>query len=389
MVLWEVLERTRIYLPQFGGVSMSVSGPIGRYWNALESPDNPLIALRLFRDRIMTHSPTGRFYADLLEQNNAELVTALISSDALIQTVTQEYPPWLEAIQALLDGTGEGYVITAEMVAGMQAILDGFKENGGEDLRETIEFEENRLGISSLAGLTMNEFLAQVTERGGVLHELNFAQYADGPTITSDIVVYNPSQTETATGSVDLFDLDGDAIDPALVLVEGNSTFELPPLGSVTFAGRGSSDQLRVGSATVKADRPVSGVIRFFIKGVGVAGVGSSAPIMEVVAPVRRQGRLSTGVAIQNNVNEEITVDLQLKDEDGVEVGGGSSQRTIPAWGRLAEFIETLFPEADTTGFKGVITVRSQAGTIAVIALELETGAEPKFTTLPVSPLEP
>ena len=53
--------------------------------------------------------------------------------------------------------------------------------------------------------------------------------------------------------------------------------------------------------------------------------------------------------------------------------------------GRIAEFIEQLFPEADTTHFKGEICIRARSGQIAVLILELEVGRA--FTTLPVSPL--
>ena len=53
--------------------------------------------------------------------------------------------------------------------------------------------------------------------------------------------------------------------------------------------------------------------------------------------------------------------------------------------GRIAEFIKQLFPEADTTHFKGEICIRARSGQIAVLILELEVGRA--FTTLPVSPL--
>ena len=53
--------------------------------------------------------------------------------------------------------------------------------------------------------------------------------------------------------------------------------------------------------------------------------------------------------------------------------------------GWIAEFIEQLFPEADTTHFKGEICIRARSGQIAVLILELEVGRA--FTTLPVSPL--
>ena len=62
------------------------------------------------------------------------------------------------------------------------------------------------------------------------------------------------------------------------------------------------------------------------------------------------------------------------------------ASRHIEAGGRIAEFIEQFFPEADTTDFKGEISIQARAGQIAVIVLELEVGRA--FTTLPVSPID-
>ena len=77
---------------------------------------------------------------------------------------------------------------------------------------------------------------------------------------------------------------------------------------------------------------------------------------------------------------------VELKDESGLVVPGGEASRHIEAGGRIAQFIQGIFPEADTTDFKGEISIRARAGQIAVIVLELETGRA--FTTLPVSPID-
>ena len=100
---------------------------------------------------------------------------------------------------------------------------------------------------------------------------------------------------------------------------------------------------------------------------------------------MRRSGNLSSGVAIRNPELAAQTIDLELKDEDGLVVPGGEASRTIEGGGRIAAFIEQFFPEADTADFKGEISIRAHAGQIAVIVLELEVGRA--FTTLPVSPI--
>ncbi len=103
------------------------------------------------------------------------------------------------------------------------------------------------------------------------------------------------------------------------------------------------------------------------------------------MAPARRNGGLSTGIAVRNTELAEQTVDLTLKDESGKEVAGGTASRTIPAGGQFAAFIQEIFRDAATTDFKGEIRIQAQAGLVAVVALELEPGRA--FTTLPVSPI--
>ena len=103
------------------------------------------------------------------------------------------------------------------------------------------------------------------------------------------------------------------------------------------------------------------------------------------MVPARRNGGLSTGIAVRNPELAEQTVDLTLKDESGKEVAGGTTSRTIPAGGRFAAFIQEIFRDAAITDFKGEICIQAQAGLVAVVALELEPGRA--FTTLPVSPI--
>ena len=126
--------------------------------------------------------------------------------------------------------------------------------------------------------------------------------------------------------------------------------------------------------------------MRFDLIGTGITGVGTSSRLRGAIAPVRRSGNLSSGVAIRNPELAAQTVDLELKDESGRGVPGGEASRTIEAGGRIAEFIEQFFPEADTADFKGEISIRARAGQIAVIVLELEVSRA--FTTLPVSAID-
>ena len=226
--------------------------------------------------------------------------------------------------------------------------------------------------------------LAMLNDMGWTIREqtLQIPHFGAGNGLGSDVVITNLSSTETATVAVDVWDEDGGEMDG--ILLFGGNRFRLPPLGSRTLAADEST--YRTGSVTISSDVPVSAVVRFDIRGVGIAGVGTSPELRDAIAPVRRIGNLSTGVAVRNVELSAQTVEFDLKDEGGNTVLGGRASRRIEAGGRIAEFIEQLFPEADTTFFRGEVSVRAQAGRVAVMALELDTDGV--FTTLPVSPIE-
>lgn len=213
--------------------------------------------------------------------------------------------------------------------------------------------------------------------------QLFIPQFGDGAGLVSEIVVFNPSG-QPVQGTVRFFNELGQELD-AGQLVPGGTDFNLPQLGTVTLATTGAGQGVTAGSATIEANGGVSGIIRFSIPGSGVAGVGSAESLTRAIAPVRRQGTLSTGVAFRNTSGAQITVDLTLKDEAGNVVPGGTAQVVLPVNARDSRFIQEIFPGANTSNFSGSICLEAQSGTFAAVALELQIGSI--FTTLPVSPL--
>ncbi len=200
------------------------------------------------------------------------------------------------------------------------------------------------------------------------------------------LVLLNPASSVAATGTVRFWDPNGNLLDSSSFL-PGGVEFELPPRGARTFSTTGAGD-VKTGSITIHASVPVAGVVRFFLPNAGLAGVGSSEPQGAVIVPVRKAGRLSSGVAIRNASNNGITVDLTLKNEVGQAVVNGTAVRQIPVNGRVSEFIYEYFPDADTDTFRGSMLVEVRSGQAAVIGLDLEVGGEnPQFTTLPVKPV--
>ena len=226
--------------------------------------------------------------------------------------------------------------------------------------------------------------LAMLGDMGWTIRDrtLHIPHFGAGQGVGSDLVVTNLSSTETTEVRIDVWNPNGDDLDAHLLF--GDDRFSLLPLGSRTLSADESSFQ--TGSVTISSNVPVSAVIRFTLEGIGVAGVGTSPEFRKAIAPIRRRSTLSTGVAVRNVEVSAQTVELILADESGNVVRGGRSSRKIQGGGRIAEFIQEIFPNADTINFKGEISIEAQAGKVAAMALELD--AKGVFTTLPVSPID-
>ena len=200
--------------------------------------------------------------------------------------------------------------------------------------------------------------------------------------LTSDIVVTSGSISEVQ-GTVLFFDPDGELLDSNR-LVDGGTDFQLAGLASTTF--HVPADRDVTGSVLVSSDQPVSAVVRFDIRGSGIAGVGSSAGNTRVVVPVRKAGSLNTGIAIRNMGAGDVRVHAFLyqgRDQMSTAV------LDIPHNGRLSQFVSQLFPALGgltTAGtqadFVGVVHLVAERCCFGAIALELDVGRA--FTTLPV-----
>ena len=219
---------------------------------------------------------------------------------------------------------------------------------------------------------------------------LDFAHFANGSSITSDLVIVNVG-TQPILPSVQFYDKAGDLIDAELVveitgdrMVRADGTLslltEVEPLGELTIPTHGHG--LVAGSARVAADGPIGGVLRLNAPEIGVAGVGSSRPLRDAIFPVRRQdGGINTGVAIRNLGEDPISVTCQLMQEANLLEEAGFP---LPANGQTAWFIDELFTDTDTSDFAGSVRCSTPAeATFAGVALEMDF-EQAIFTTLPV-----
>ena len=238
---------------------------------------------------------------------------------------------------------------------------------------------------------------------------LDFAQFANGAGITSELVFVNlsiePSRPAPTPFHSDIlpslpvlyfYDPGGDLIDPAsvvdltgdLVVTEDGALTvqtEIEPLGVLTISTHGRGDLLS-GSVKVVSGGPIGGVLRFDLPEVGVAGVGASPPVSDAIVPVRRQqDGLNTGIAIHNLESSPELVRCDLMQE-GVRLE--VADISLAANGQDARFIDQMFPTADTSDFVGSVRCAATGeGLFTAVALEMDPGNR-IFTTLPVVPVE-
>ena len=221
---------------------------------------------------------------------------------------------------------------------------------------------------------------------------LDFAHFANGAGITSDLVFVNVAP-HPIRPVLYFYDQEGNLIDPESVvdLTEDlevtedgalSVRTEMEPLGELTISTHGQGEVVS-GSVKVASDGPIGGILRFGLPGIGVAGVGASPPVRDVLFPVRRQeGGIRTAAGLHNLGEEAMGVSCRL-----MSGGVALEEAEIPleANGQTSWFIEDTFTATDTSDFLG--SVRCTApGLFTGIAVELDAGNR-IFTTLPVVPV--
>ncbi len=223
---------------------------------------------------------------------------------------------------------------------------------------------------------------------------LDFAHFANGIGITSEMVFLNPS-TQPSRPAVYFYDTEGNPIAAESVVditgdleitEDGGLTIqtEMEPLGVLTISTHGRGE-LVTGSVRVVSDGPIGGLLSFDLPGVGAGVVGASLPISDALFPVRRQeGGINTWAAIHNLESSPGLLRCDLMRE-GVLLDAVSIP--LEANGQTSWFIDQAFPGADTSDFTG--SVRCDAvgeGLFSAVALEMDPGNR-IFTTLPVVPV--
>ena len=236
---------------------------------------------------------------------------------------------------------------------------------------------------------------AEATPEAPEVFTLDFAHFANGTGITSEMVLMNVAP-HPIRPAIYFYDTEGNPIAAESVVditsdlevaEDGSLTVrtEMEPLGQLTISTHGQGE-LVSGSVKVLSDGPIGGGVRYGVPEIGVAGVGASPPVRDVLFPARRQeGGIRTAAALHNLGEEAVGVNCRL-------MSGGVSleEAEIPleANGQASWFIEEAFPTTDTSDFAGSVRC-SVLGSrrFTAIAVEMDA-AERIFNTLSVVPVE-
>ena len=225
---------------------------------------------------------------------------------------------------------------------------------------------------------------------------LDFAHFANGTAITSDLVFVNLS-TQPAWPAIYFYDTEGAPVSAVAVVdvtgdleiaEDGGLTVltEMEPLGELTISTHGQG-ALVSGSVKVVSKGPIGGGVRYNLPGIGEAVVGASPPISDALFPARQQaGGIRTAAALHNLEEEAMDVSCRL-------MSGGAvlEEVEIPleANGQTSWFIDHAFPvSADTSGFLGSVHCAAP-GRRQFTGLAVEIDAANRiFTTLPLFPVD-
>ena len=234
---------------------------------------------------------------------------------------------------------------------------------------------------------------AEATPRAAVA--LDFAHFANGTGITSEMVLVNVSP-HPIRPAIYFYDRGGHLIDPESVVdvtvdlevtEDGSLTVrtEMEPLGELTISTHGQGE-LVSGSVKVLSDGPLGGLVRYGVPNIGVAGVGASPPVRDALFPARRQaGGIRTAAALHNLGEEAVGVSCRL-----MSAGVALEEVEIPleANGQTSWFIEDTFTATDTSDFLGSVRCTAPGrGRFTAIAVEMDA-AQRIFSTLSVVPVD-
>ena len=245
-------------------------------------------------------------------------------------------------------------------------------------------------------GKSFSSNRAEATPEAPEVFTLDFAHFANGTSITSDLVLVNLAP-QPVRPAIYFYDTEGAPIAAGSVLEvtadleiqeDGGLTVqtEMDSLGVLTISTHGQGELVSGSVKVVSEGLPIGGGLRYNLPAIGEAVVRASPPISDVIFSVRRQEEgINTGVAIHNLGEEAMEARCELMRKGVLRDFVGIS---LEANGQTSWLIDQAFPAADTSDFTG--SVRCDAvgqGLFSAVALEMDPGTR-IFTTLPLFPVD-
>jgi hypothetical protein len=108
-------------------------------------------------DDVLLPTEAGRRYIDLFWTYNYELIDLLDVNQESFHLGFEIIDDFEPPLRGLVDGRGDEVLITAEMVAQVEAYLDLLTQIGSPALKATIEQERARTPFADLVGMTFEQ----------------------------------------------------------------------------------------------------------------------------------------------------------------------------------------------------------------------------------------
>jgi hypothetical protein len=118
--------------------------------------------LRRYRDEVLAGSPVGGYYTQLYEDQSLAIMTAILQRPTLIHRVGNVWELWLPAVEAQVDGLGEGFTITGSMQSALLDLMDEIEELADPDLAELVADFRVELDLENVAGTTAADLQEEI-----------------------------------------------------------------------------------------------------------------------------------------------------------------------------------------------------------------------------------
>jgi hypothetical protein len=211
---------------------------------------------------------------------------------------------------------------------------------------------------------------------------LLFPHFAAGGGMTSEITLVNPTSLDVSA-YLRSFNQDGsetkDLVDGFAIVV--------PARGSRIIPVNASSP--RVGYIDVQAGPSNSsllvGTLKITMPGIGTSAIQPGLIGQTFVLPAKKDAAGSTAIAVVNFCQIPLTIQLQLRNADGLSLGAISIP--LPSFAQFARYVDELIPRGQnysgaTLTVSG-ISPGQNCKDISVISFEL--GSQPgQFVVVPV-----